>query len=206
MRGIVSLALIALAAAPASAAIQDDLVSAAAAGDARQFVKLVHAGADVDLPDGHGDTPLLAAVRRRDPLLVDLLLSHGASVTETNNLGVSPLFLAQQENDGSLIVMLAPQVAFAQAYQRLPLAPGRYALDGGVLERQQNGALIYTRWGMDYDQAIVVARVLGGPGIEYANPDQTPGVLHFRALNARAPQVTLSVAASPWRIQVLPAN
>ncbi|HEY9722699.1 MAG TPA: ankyrin repeat domain-containing protein [Oscillatoriaceae cyanobacterium] len=206
MRLLGTLALIAIAALPAQAAIQDDLVAAAASGDARQMVKLVHAGADVDTANSHGDTPLLAAIRRHDPLVVDLLLSHGASVTETDNRGVAPLLEAERDGTASILALLKPEVAFAEAYQRLSLAPGRYGLKGGVLERQRSGTLIYTRWGMTYDQALIAARVLGGPGVEYANPEQASGKLRFHALNTRAPQVTLAIAASPWRIEVQPAD
>jgi hypothetical protein len=181
-------------------------MAALANGDAVGVTKLLHAGAYVDAADPKGETPLLAAVRRGDPALVALLLNHGASVTETDNVGRSPLMLAKQARRWDLIDMLEPQVAFANAYHRLPMEPGRFWLDYGILERARSGALVYTRWGMPVAQAVRAARVLGGPGIDYVNPEQDGTTLYFKALSTDAsPEVTLQTRGGiGYRITVTP--
>lgn len=55
---------------------------------------LVLKGADVNLPDAHGNAPLFAAVRSGDILLVSLFLDHGAKPNVRNDQGLTPLRVA----------------------------------------------------------------------------------------------------------------
>jgi len=53
--------------------------------------KLIALGADVNVQDYSGKTPLHYACGKNDPELVDLLLSNGAKVNIKDNLGFTPL-------------------------------------------------------------------------------------------------------------------
>lgn len=46
---------------------------------------LLEAGADVDIKNGEGETPLHLAAARGNEQMVDVLLKHGASVTLEDN-------------------------------------------------------------------------------------------------------------------------
>ena len=52
---------------------------------------LINSGADVDIPDAQGDTPLHLAAHRGLPRVVSLLVNHGANVSTLNVQGESPL-------------------------------------------------------------------------------------------------------------------
>jgi ankyrin repeat protein len=64
---------------------------------------LINAGANVNLRNVDGDTPLIFAVRRGLPACVKTLLEAGADVTVSNQRGDSPLSLVQ---DKELTVLL----------------------------------------------------------------------------------------------------
>lgn len=52
---------------------------------------LLNAGADVNVTDSHGDTPLVIACAQRSPEVVRMLLTNGAHVNHVNKDGKSPL-------------------------------------------------------------------------------------------------------------------
>ncbi len=67
---------------------------------------LLHKGADVNLANNEGETPLLQAIASNDKL-IPLLLAKGAKVNVANNKGDTPLLKASQIGDNKLIIRLA---------------------------------------------------------------------------------------------------
>lgn len=67
---------------------------------------LVKNGADVDVCDLAGSTPLCHAVFRKNTAVAELLLRHGADVDYENLKGKSPLYLATLNNDPEMIGLL----------------------------------------------------------------------------------------------------
>ncbi len=49
--------------------------------------------------DKQGNTPLHEAIRKRDTILLRLLLEHGAAVNARDGLFVTPLHLAERQNN-----------------------------------------------------------------------------------------------------------
>ncbi len=81
----------------ASSARMDDL------DEARQFID---AGADINLPEPDGTTPLLWAVYNMSPDLVKLLLEAGANPNIPNKLDITPLLQASRNGDAGIIAAL----------------------------------------------------------------------------------------------------
>ena len=67
---------------------------------------LVKNGADVNVCDMAGSTPLCHAVFRKNTAVAELLLRHGADVDHENLKGKSPLYLATLNNDPEMIELL----------------------------------------------------------------------------------------------------
>ena len=67
---------------------------------------LLKAGADVNLPEGDGATPLHWAVRWDDARAVDLLLGAGADAGAANDYGVTPLTLACINRNAAMVETL----------------------------------------------------------------------------------------------------
>jgi ankyrin repeat protein len=57
---------------------------------------LLEHGANPDIKDPNGETPLFYAVRNRDPEKVKILLDHGARLNVTNNKGETPYIIGMQ--------------------------------------------------------------------------------------------------------------
>lgn len=66
-------------------------------GDVSGARLLLDAGAELNAADDSGNTPLHEAVRSRQHLLVQLLISRGADVGRTNSLSQSARDLAEVE-------------------------------------------------------------------------------------------------------------
>jgi len=88
---------------PLSAVAAGNLAAAARTADLDQSRQLIAAGADVNLPEPDGTTPLLWAVYNSSPELVQLLLDAGANPDIANRLAISPLLQASRNGDAGLI-------------------------------------------------------------------------------------------------------
>lgn len=109
--GIVPTVLaVALAAISAGSSIsaQASLTIAAAArmDDIAQARQLIRDGADVNVPEADGSTPLLWAVYNSSPELVTLLLDDGADPNIANDLGISPLLQASRYGNATMVAAL----------------------------------------------------------------------------------------------------
>ena len=62
--------------------------------DCRAFEEALKGGADPDLEMENGATPLIMAILRNRPELVEMLLKHGADVNKSGRRGGSPLHVA----------------------------------------------------------------------------------------------------------------
>lgn len=66
---------------------------------------MLDAGADTEMEDSWGETPLFSAVRNGDLDMAVMLLDHGASVVHPNRFGMTPLTAAARVVDGSVDMM-----------------------------------------------------------------------------------------------------
>lgn len=69
-------------------------------------------GADVNLVDNYGNTPLIQACIYNNPEIVDLLIKSGADVNKENSKGVTALLLALENRYIDIIKLLLNAHAF----------------------------------------------------------------------------------------------
>lgn len=82
------------------------LIDAAKAGDAEMVRALVGLGADVNVTEVDGTTPLHWAAHRDDGASATVLLGAGAEVSATTRYGVTPLSLAATNGSAELLQIL----------------------------------------------------------------------------------------------------
>jgi len=85
---------------------QESLAELIRRGSLAVAIERIEAGADVNLPEGDGTTPLHWAVYRLDEHLVDVLLAAGARPDSTNDYGSSPLAEAINAANPRLVTRL----------------------------------------------------------------------------------------------------
>ena len=79
---------------------------AAHLGQPAAVKRLLHAGADPNLPDGMGQTALFAALAHKRYDIAQLLLDNGAEPTFYDHLGETPLHLAAKTGDAAAAALL----------------------------------------------------------------------------------------------------
>jgi ankyrin repeat protein len=99
------------------------MADAARTDDLAQSRQLIAAGADVNVPEPDGTTPLLWAVYNSSPELVELLLEAGADPNAANALGLSPLVQAARNGNAELISALLASDAEVAGPQGLLTEP-----------------------------------------------------------------------------------
>eukprot|EP01049_Picozoa_sp_SAG25_P017158 SAG25_NODE_4300_length_845_cov_2.063003_1_plen_125_part_01 len=82
------------------------LVLVAYHGHAEVIRALVEAGATVDQPNKHGDTPLLIASQDGHAAAVEALLGGGAAVDRPDEDGATPLSIASQNGHAAAVEAL----------------------------------------------------------------------------------------------------
>ncbi|MES2603630.1 MAG: ankyrin repeat domain-containing protein, partial [Pseudomonadota bacterium] len=100
------------------------IAAAARANDLAESRELIRAGADINLPEPDGTTPLLWAVYNSSPELVQLLLDAGADPNAANSLGITPLLQASRYGNAVVVSALlasGARVADAQPGTEPPL-------------------------------------------------------------------------------------
>lgn len=199
-----AVSLMILAASPAAALAnpEEDLLQAASSGQVSAVQKLLDAGASVNAPDLRGTTPLMAASYGGHSAVVQLLLDYGASTTEPDLTGNTALSLAHKHKHRKLVYLLEAQTGFAYGFSKLNHKPGRHRLGGGVLEirAQKSGAmvLVFTKYSMTYEEANMIARVLGGPGLDYGSRLFGPGYITYPAVGNNHDMVHVDAKVLTW--------
>src|SRR5437870_6291344 len=97
------LMLVLVAAAIPASASDMRLVDAVKGGDSRAVRTLLEQGVDVNARQGDGATALHWAAHLDDRATADLLISAGALVNATNDLGVTPLWIAGTNGSTSMV-------------------------------------------------------------------------------------------------------
>lgn len=75
-------------------------------GDLNKMKELLAAGADPNMPDKKGLTPLMLATQRRHKNIVEVLLSHGADINAKLDCGFTALFYPCMFGDVELAKLL----------------------------------------------------------------------------------------------------
>lgn len=115
-------AFAAVAMAPFALA-SDSIAKAARLDDLAETRLLIADGADVNLPEPDGTTPLLWAVYNTSPELVELLLDAGADPNAANKLGLSPLVQAARNGNAELISALLAKGAHVTGPEAIVTEP-----------------------------------------------------------------------------------
>jgi ankyrin repeat protein len=75
-------------------------------GSIQPVSHLIEEGADLNIRDKNGDTPLMIAVRKNDTQMTNFLLSKGASTIPMNNAGEHALGIAQKNGNLDLATII----------------------------------------------------------------------------------------------------
>ena len=95
----------------ALAACGPDLDRAAKTGDVSGVLRALEAGADLQAPDAHGITPLMAAVRAGRADVAALLVERGAQVRARDRRGFTALHYAAQNGMNDTVGLLVDRGA-----------------------------------------------------------------------------------------------
>lgn len=95
---------------PADAAVESEplLIAAVNSNKSKAALALLEAGADINLADDAGNTPLHHAVLNGDFAMCKLLLQHGADRNRTNTAGLRPAELTSHTNIGDMLEQRIP--------------------------------------------------------------------------------------------------
>jgi uncharacterized protein len=92
--------------APQAKNVPQDLATLIQAGDTKQALAQIQAGADVNRAQPNGTTPLMWAVYRTDYEVAQALLARKANVNVANQFGATPLTEAARQPNARLVKML----------------------------------------------------------------------------------------------------
>jgi uncharacterized protein len=92
--------------APQAQKVPQDLARLVQAGDTKQALAQIQAGADVNRAQPDGTTPLIWAVYRTDYEVAQALIAKKANVNVANQFGATPLTEAARQSDARLVKML----------------------------------------------------------------------------------------------------
>ena len=96
------------------------LMEMAASGDLAPVEFLLNAGADPNYSDGdEGATPLMCAIARQNPAMVDLLIQAGSNVNTANHSGKTPLMKAAELGNLPIVKMLIDAGANPKAIDQM---------------------------------------------------------------------------------------
>jgi uncharacterized protein len=119
---------------------------AVTAGDTRRVLQAIEAGADIQKPNAHGLTPLMAAVRASRAEVAELLIDRGARVRAVDKRGFTALHYAAQNGMTKTVGLLLDRGAAINA----PAGSGRYTpLQLAVIASRDDTAVLLVERGAD---------------------------------------------------------
>lgn len=89
-----------------SAGIQEDLIWAIEKGNLYQVSELLKKGADPDMPNSEGYTPLMMAAQTKDLELAALLMDAGGKLNTRNRYGETAVMLASYHGQTEMVRLL----------------------------------------------------------------------------------------------------
>ena len=95
-----------VASTPEEAAAYTGLHAAAANGSTSEIEREVRNGADINVRDAFGRTPLMVAVYRRDLTVAKALIAFGANVNALDHQSYDTLTIAAVQNDAGMLDVL----------------------------------------------------------------------------------------------------
>ncbi len=98
---------------------------------------LLRAGADPNVPDGNGDTPLLQTVMWEPPELIQCLLDHKANANARGFAGSTALMLAAPKDRDSSVKLLLEHGAEINARADNGMTPLMYAAGTGAVNNMR---------------------------------------------------------------------
>lgn len=187
--------VLALVATPAVASPESDLANAAANGDLGSVRALVANGANLNLRDPEGYTPLIWAAQHGQAQVAAYLIEHGANVNPLDNGGYTPLMWATQEGYYDTVSVLLSHGANPHARGmagRTAMDLVAYARDGRVrdlLAKYDMGAMKPTA-----ARPVAVHALASSASFRPVNP----ALLNGLSTTAQAPQPQpMAMAAKP---------
>jgi hypothetical protein len=103
---LLAFALVLGVATPALASLESDVANAAGAGDYYMVKYLTESGANLNVRDEEGYTPLVWAAQHGNTRVADYLIAHGANLNPLDKGGYTPLMWACQEGHFSTVALL----------------------------------------------------------------------------------------------------
>jgi len=112
-----------------------NLLEAVIVGDVEKVKDLLTNGAEVDVRDKNGMTPLLLAARKGNSEIVRLLLAHGANVNAQDHyLAWTPLILASALGHKKVVKLLLEYGADIDIKDQNGMTALKYAVKNGYKE------------------------------------------------------------------------
>jgi ankyrin repeat protein len=118
-------------------AVDRDLLQAAKAGSMAGAKKALHKGANINVMDDDGSTPLHLAVQHEQGEMVSYLLSQQAVVNAMDHSGATALHYAAKQGNVETIKLLLEKKADASATDSFKRSPLHYAALHGHRESVQ---------------------------------------------------------------------
>lgn len=102
-------------ATPAFASLESDIAAASGNGDYYMVKALTESGANLNIPDYEGYTPLIWAAQHGHARICEYLIMHGANLNPLDRGGYTPLMWATQEGYFDVVQVLLAHGANANA-------------------------------------------------------------------------------------------
>ena len=182
--------LLALVAAPASAAQSPALHRAVKAGDLAGLTRMLAAGADVNARDNRGRTALMHAVDKGYVLLVEPLLAAQADPNVRAPDGATALFIAAVHGHSEIITMLmkagadptikGPKIKGLKGRTPMEVARAQYGDPLVALQQGEPPAVIALLAGKTWEEGEEFVRTLAEerqPGKSFRDCEQCPAMV-----------------------------
>jgi ankyrin repeat protein len=112
---------------------QEELLKAALEGNVEKVEELLSKGADPNVKDEDGNTPLHLAIKANHLQIARLLVERGADVNARNKRGKTPLHIAAERSNEEAVALLVEKGADVNAKDESMLTPLHVAVDQGSL-------------------------------------------------------------------------